>query len=152
VLLGAAPPAWAQPETPDTQRTAVEEDGTAVKITHTLDTRITLTTQFPPSLKCQASMALSYAQRNTVADVDGTIENDDCAASSGDYTIAVSTRDDSGEVKVTEFSATWERSDDQPIEFEAAYPIDENVDLVRVRSRRISCVCAEPPQAQPAAE
>lgn len=37
----------------------------------------------------QARISIEYTQRNTMANVTGTIENEDCGASSGGYTVAV---------------------------------------------------------------
>jgi hypothetical protein len=92
--------------------------------------------------ECQATLALSYVQRNTIANVEGTIENTMCAASSGDYELAVSVSDGSGgDPKVLEFIEKWQRSDDQSIKFSANYPIGENVELLRVRSRKVHCTC-----------
>jgi len=95
--------------------------------------------------QCDATIALEYTQRDTVVSVEGSIENGTCAASGGDYTIVVSFRGETGELKTLEFGETWQRSDDQPVEFSTDYKIGENADLVGVRSRRLRCVCADTP-------
>lgn len=125
--------------------TEEEEGGTRILIEREVTMPIRVTIQ-PKTVQCQAVLGLSYAQKNTVADVVGTIDNGQCAASSGAYTLTVSTRDESGEIKTQEFTETWQRSDDQTVNFTAAYPIDENVDLIRVRTRRVSCICTETPE------
>jgi hypothetical protein len=103
----------------------------------------------PPTLQstqCAAMIELSYFQRNTIARVTGKIENKVCAASGGEYTLAVNVRDANGEIKTLEFVETWQRLDDKTVEFAKDYPIGENVDLTSVRSRRLRCTCAEAPK------
>ena len=102
---------------------------------------------------CEPTMAIRYEQRNTVARVEGTIENPTCAACSGEYTIAVRIRDESGESKTLEFDGQWQRVDDQPVKFTADYPVGANVDLLNVRTKSLRCVCsatAPPPSADTA--
>jgi len=99
----------------------------------------------PPKLEqCAATIELSYTQRDTMVSVEGTLENKVCAASSGDYTLAVSIRNENQEVTTVEFPQAWQRQDDQPVKFAGTYPIGENVDLVRVRPVRVRCTCADP--------
>jgi hypothetical protein len=92
---------------------------------------------------CQAKTSIEYVQNNTVASVSGKIENDDCPASSGEYTMNVRYRDSNGVVHDHDIEETWQRDDDQPIEFSKEYEIGKNVDLIRVRIRRMKCLCAE---------
>jgi hypothetical protein len=92
---------------------------------------------------CKAQLWIEYIQRNTLADYNGGIINEDCDASSGAYTISVRYRDETGETHNIETTHTWERKDDQDIEFTGQTLIGENVDLIRVRGRKIQCVCAE---------
>lgn len=92
---------------------------------------------------CKAQMWVEYTQRNTLADYNGEISNEDCGASSGTYTISVRYRDEAGEVHSIETDHEWQRDDDQTVEFAGQQSIGENVDLIRVRGRRIKCVCAE---------
>jgi len=92
---------------------------------------------------CKATIALEYSQRNDAAFVDGVIENDDCGASGGDYTIEFRVRDENGELQTISLTDSWNREDDQPVSFRKEQPIGGNVDLVRVRSRQLSCTCAE---------
>jgi hypothetical protein len=91
---------------------------------------------------CEPVLAIEYEQRNTVARVEGTIDNKTCAACTGDYTIDVRVRDDSGEFKTLEFPGKWQRADDKPVKFTADYPIGANVDVVSVRPKGVHCVCA----------
>lgn len=92
---------------------------------------------------CKARLLVEYTQRNTMADYNGEITNEDCGASSGTYIIAVRYRDEAGEVHSVETEHEWERDDHQTVVFAGQYEIGENVDLVRVRGRKIQCVCAE---------
>jgi hypothetical protein len=122
--------------------------------TYTLESKapLTVTLGLPATLKCNAEIALTYAQKNTDANVEGELNNADCAASSGEYTLAVSIRDANGATQTLEFNETWQRSDNQNLVFEKDFPIGENVDLLRVRTRRLSCTCAEAPEAPAVAE
>ena len=95
----------------------------------------------PAPLQCGASTTTRYQQRDTVARVSGTLEIRDCAAASGTFTVAVRVKDDSGVEKPLEFSQPWQRSDDQDVAFTADYPIGENVDLVSVSLRGLTCTC-----------
>lgn len=113
----------------------------------TPDIPITVRMELPQSRQCQSEIALSYAQVDTVARVEGELNNSDCAASQGEYTVAVSVRDANGATQTTEFTETWQRTDAAPLLFERDYPIGANVDLLRVRTRRITCTCAEAPAA-----
>lgn len=92
---------------------------------------------------CQATTSIEYIQNNAVASVSGKIENEDCPASSGSYTISIRFRDGDGVVHDLDVEETWQRDDDQPVEFAREYEIGRNADLVRVRVRRMKCLCAD---------
>jgi hypothetical protein len=92
---------------------------------------------------CKAQVWTEYLQKNTVARVNGGVINEDCGPSSGEFTISVRFKDESGEVKTAEYVEQWERDDDQEVLFEGDYLMAENVDLIRVRARKVSCVCTE---------
>lgn len=96
-------------------------------------------------LYCKAGISIEYTQRNTMARVSGTIENEDCAASSGGYIVAVRYRDEDGEIHNAEHPETWRRDDAEPFTLNHEYLIGDNMDLIRVRARKIQCVCAEMP-------
>ena len=96
-----------------------------------------------PSAQCEATSSTDYHQRNTVARVNSTLAIPDCAAASGEFTVALRIRDDSGREQALEFSETWQRSDDQDVHLTADYPIGENVELLSVRVRGLRCTCAE---------
>jgi hypothetical protein len=112
------------------------------------ETEVTFSLELPPakSAQCQAAIDYTYTQRDTTVSVEGTIENKDCGASGGDYSLVVSVRDENRELKTLEFFESWRRQDDQPVKFAGTYPIGENVDLVRVRTVRLQCTCADAPE------
>ena len=117
-----------------------EAETTTLKLEQQM--RIAFKLNAPPApLQCGASTTTRYQQRDTVARVSGTLEIHDCAAASGTFTVAVRVKDDSGVEKPLEFSQPWQRSDDQDVAFTADYPIGENVDLVSVSLRGLTCTC-----------
>lgn len=93
-------------------------------------------------LQCSATIEIAYTQRDTAVGVEGTIANSVCGASNGDYKLLVSVRDANG-LRTLEFSESWQRQDGEPVKFSAAYPIGENVDLLRVRPAQSRCTCAD---------
>jgi hypothetical protein len=101
----------------------------------------------PKTRYCATTMELEYSQRDTLAHVEGQIDNNDCAASSGEYRLAIVIRGVGPEPRILEFVESWQRQDDQPVQFKGDYPIGENTDLIRVRSRQLRCTCAEIPAA-----
>jgi len=118
-----------------------EVETTTLKLEQQMKLAFTLNAP-PAPLQCGASTTTRYQQRDTVARVSGTLEIRDCAAASGTFTVAVRVKDDSGVEKPLEFSQPWQRSDDQDVAFTADYPIGENVDLVSVSLRGLTCTCA----------
>ena len=99
----------------------------------------------PASRSCKAALELEYYQKGASVHVDKKIRNADCAASSGSYVIEVRYRGSDGEIRSKSFDETWQRDDDQPVVTSSDYAIEDNVDVVRVRSRKLRCECAEPP-------
>ena len=99
---------------------------------------------------CKASIWVEYSQYDTIASYNGEIINEDCDASSGSYTISVRYRDESGEVHAVESEHAWQRDDDQKVVFSGEQSIGKNVDLMRVRARKVQCVCDD--VESPAAE
>jgi hypothetical protein len=92
---------------------------------------------------CQASASIEYSQYDDVARVSGQITKNGCTKAGGDYTVAVRFRDANGDVHNLEFEELWTSSSELPVLFSAEYEIGKNVDLVRVRTKRLECVCAE---------
>jgi len=127
---GAAPP----------QETEQEPAGNHASRKYTLKLETTQHKQY-----CQANASIEYVQNDDVANVSGEIKNEDCAASGGEFTINVRYRDSDGELQDINFAEIWQREDDRPIAFEREYLIGKNVDLIRVRTRKLNCTCAEIP-------
>jgi hypothetical protein len=98
---------------------------------------------------CDTTLRFEFSQRGTLARLQGTIENRTCAASTGEYSVAVRIRDAAGESKTLEFRESWQRVDDQPVTFKSDYPIGDNVDLINVRARPLRCTCAGDSAPQP---
>ena len=91
---------------------------------------------------CMASLEVEYYQKDSSAHVETALTNDDCAASSGSYVIQVRYKDAAGEHQTKDFGETWERSNAEPIAVVKDYFIAENIDILRVRSRKLDCTCA----------
>lgn len=110
-----------------------------------IEKEMTVSVELPPMKleQCAATIELAYTQRDTMVSVEGTLENKDCAVSSGEYTLAVSIRNENQELTTVEFPEEWQRQDDQPVKFAGTYPIGENVDVVRVRPVHVRCTCAD---------
>ena len=106
---------------------------------------MTVPLDLPPAklVQCTPAVEIAYTQRDTVVSVEGTVQNKDCGASRGDYTLAVSIRNEKNELTTVEFLEPWERQDDQPVRFSGTYPIGANVDLVRVQPVHLRCTCAD---------
>lgn len=134
--LGACLPLLAQGQ--QTSTTETSEYSSSSEKTFTVKLK-------PPEQKqyCKARTTTEYYQSDDLAEVNVEIANDDCAASSGSFTMRVRYRTEDSEVVNIEFDETWQREDDQNILLSRQYPIGENVDLVRVRPAKMRCVCAE---------
>lgn len=122
-------PAWPQQE-----RMTLETD---------MEFRHKMTLEAPERTRvCSARVEIEYSQRNTIAEAEGTIHTEDCDAASGVYTISARYKDEIGEIHNAESEMRWSRSDDQPVHFADELVIGEDVDLIRVRARKIKCECA----------
>jgi hypothetical protein len=110
------------------------------------ETELTLSLEIPPPInrQCETKIDLEYSQRDTIARATGVIKNETCAASEGQYEIEARIENENGESQSLIFEESWQRDDDQPVEFTADYPIGENVELIRLRSRGLSCSCVDP--------
>lgn len=91
---------------------------------------------------CQAQLALEWYQKGPSVHVESELSNDTCGASSGSLVIRVSYRGDDGETVSADFPETWQRDDDVPVLLERDYYLAENIDVLRVRTRKLRCVCA----------
>ena len=103
----------------------------------------------PTGPQCEASTLTEYQQRNNVARVTGTVSIANCpAGTAGTFTLVARVRDESGGIKPVEFNETWQRADAQDHAFNGDYPIGDNVELMNVRVRGLTCTCAD--SVQPA--
>ncbi len=90
---------------------------------------------------CKAELEIEYYQKGSSAHVESTLTNDDCGASSGSYVIQVRYRGADRQTRSKEFAELWERTDTAPVLVEKDYYIADDVDIVRVRSRKLKCTC-----------
>jgi len=97
---------------------------------------------------CKAELQLEYFQRGENAEVTSTLNITECAAASGEYIIVVRYRGDDGEQQSGEYSESWSRADASPIAGTRQYYIGESVDLIRVTSRGLKCVCTSTDEDQ----
>jgi hypothetical protein len=102
----------------------------------------------PTGPQCEATTLTEYQQRNNVARVTGTVSIANCSAGTvGNFTLVARVRDESGEIKPVEFSESWQRADAQDHAFNGEYPIGDDVELVNVRVRGLTCSCTDVPLA-----
>lgn len=90
---------------------------------------------------CRANLSLEYWQEGHLARVNTTISNNECAASGGEYRIRIVYRGDDGEAVTDEYDESWERDDERTVSVSRTYEIGDDVDLLRVRSRGLTCAC-----------
>jgi len=92
---------------------------------------------------CQATAAVEYLQRGAEAEVDTCVENAECGASSRDYAIELTIRrEGEPDTEKLRFEETWSRTDAAPVRASRRYAIGDDVDLLRVKVRDLSCTCA----------
>ena len=94
------------------------------------------------SAGCEAKLSLEYFQRGENAQVSSTLTNPQCGASFGSYTVQLRYRGDDGELQSRDYEETWKRGDDEPLKATRLYFIGDDVDLVRVKSRSLTCTCS----------
>jgi len=94
------------------------------------------------SRSCRASASVSYFQRGAEAEVETTIDNRHCGASSGDFVVELTVKADADdEAEKVRFEESWDRDDDQPVVITRRYPIGDNADLLRIGVRELTCAC-----------
>ncbi len=100
---------------------------------------------------CKADLKLEYFQKGVNAHVKSTLSNEQCGASSGNFTVRVQYRDAGGGTKLLEFDETWKRDDDSEVISEKDYFIGDDIDIMRIKSRDLSCQCTamEPKEEAP---
>jgi hypothetical protein len=93
---------------------------------------------------CESTASIEYFQRGAEADIKATVENPDCAASSGSFVVEITIRADGAtESTKLRFAEQWQRDDDAPVVIERRYPIGDDVDLLRARIRKLACRCSD---------
>jgi hypothetical protein len=98
----------------------------------------------PTGPQCEASTLTEFQQLNDVARVSGTVSVSMCpAGTTGSFTLVAQVRNDAGAMTPIEFSETWQRADAQDHLFNSDYPIGEDVVLVSVRVRNLTCTCED---------
>ena len=121
-------------------REACDEPAAQVRTTERELTR-TFAVTAPDLRQCEVVIENEYYQRDTIVRLNSVITNEDCAASNGEFDIELQLEDADGETQRLVFHESWQRGDDRAVEFMADYPIGDNVELVRLRSRALSCTC-----------
>ena len=92
---------------------------------------------------CQARASIEYIQNDHVASVKGQIAKEGCVQAGGQYTVAVRIRDENGDLRNLEFQEPWSSDSELPLIFQADYEIGDDVDLIRVRTKSLKCVCVD---------
>jgi hypothetical protein len=92
---------------------------------------------------CAAFITLQYYQRNTLARVEATVENESCITSMGEYELLFNIRDENGVSRNLSFSEAWEQKDESLLKSSRDYPIGENVTLKRVVAQNVRCKCTD---------
>ena len=90
---------------------------------------------------CKAELEVEYYQKGSDAHVESMLTNGDCGASSGSFVIQIGYRGADRNSQTKEFSETWERSDTNPVAISKDYFVGDDVDILRVRSRKLDCTC-----------
>ena len=97
-----------------------------------------------PQPECRADVSISYVPMYDKVRVETTVEHDGCAASSGDYTLSLRTRDPQGDVTTQDIPESWRRTDAAPVDRTKVYPLDPERELIWVRvrtARKTNCRC-----------
>ena len=92
---------------------------------------------------CKADLKLEYFQKGANAHVKSRLSNEQCGASSGNYTVRVQYRAAGGGTKLLEFDETWKRDDESDVISERDYFVGDDIDIMRIKSRNLSCQCTE---------
>ncbi len=96
------------------------------------------------SQSCRASAALDYFQRGAEAEAEITVDTPHCRGASGSFVVEVTIKADAAdETEKLAFAETWKRDDDQAVVMQRRYSIGDNVQLLRIRLRKLTCSCNE---------
>jgi hypothetical protein len=93
---------------------------------------------------CQATAALNYFQRGPEAEVEISVDTPQCARASGSFVVEIRIKaDDAEEPEKLAFDESWSRDDGKAVTLKRKYAIGDNVQLLRIRLRKLSCSCDE---------
>ncbi|MCZ6641272.1 MAG: hypothetical protein O7F71_06825 [Gammaproteobacteria bacterium] len=121
----------------------------AIEIKHTLSLPVQSLEQ--PNA-CDADVTIASTQMNDKIRIKAKIVNNDCAASSGSYTLRLLTMNENGETHARAYTESWSREDDAPVESLKYFDMEGDVDLLRVRVRtssKTACICSPESTADP---
>ncbi len=118
-----------------------DEDQSNINNEATIRTTIAVEQTFATNA-CKAELEIEYYQKGSSAHLESTLTNDDCGASSGSYVIQVRYRGADRQTHSKEFAEAWARTDTAPVLVEKDYYIADDIDIIRVRSRKLKCNCA----------
>jgi hypothetical protein len=90
---------------------------------------------------CKATIKIEYYQKGPSAHVESSLTNDDCDASSGTYVIQIRYRGADGQSQSRDFPESWGRLDSNPVVVEKNYFVADDIDILRVRPRKLNCTC-----------
>ena len=94
--------------------------------------------------RCGASVALDYFQRGAEAEAQMSVDTLDCAAASGSFVVEVTIRaDDADGPEKLAFEESWSRNAKKPVTMKRKYAIGDDVQLLRIRIRKVACSCDE---------
>lgn len=99
-------------------------------------------TQPTVATACKADIAVEWYQKGASVHVDAELNNPTCAASSGTYVVQVKYRDGSPDQQSKEFDVSWSRDDNATLKTANDYLIADDIDVTRVRIRKLRCKCA----------
>ena len=93
---------------------------------------------------CEVEIATSYFQSGDKVEVEAQIENYQCGASNGKYTVRVKTQDEAGETYSEKHDEVWSRNDNEPVLARHVYALGKGSELLSARVRMPSkdyCTC-----------
>ncbi len=96
---------------------------------------------------CRAHGSVTYGQMDRAVFVEATLENEDCAASYGQYRVRLITRDLAGTRHNMHHIEDWARTDAEPVLASHEYVVAAGHELVRVTLTApgdTGCICATP--------
>lgn len=135
---------WTQgnPEATGEQSVTIQRSSEYEVESKTFEKHIPVTLEYGAG-GCKADLRIEYFQKGADAHVKTMLSNEACGASSGNYTIRIRYKDSQGELGLVEYEEAWNRDDDVTVTNEKDYFVGDDVDLVRVNTRRLSCMCTE---------